>query len=84
MIEKTVKLNSPLTSMTVPNKFRIETLDDATWILTCAFIIFTMQSGEYNCIGTDTYIMRFVGSLNACFSGMAKLVREYEQLNLYL
>lgn len=67
MIETIVELNSPITSMDVPNRFRIETLDDATWILTCAFIIFTMQSGEYNGSDTGTLIMKIVSRLNLIY-----------------
>ena len=34
------------TTPVVPDRFRIS-WDDATWVLTSAFIIFTMQSGEW-------------------------------------
>ena len=43
------------TTPIVPDRFRIS-WDDATWVLTSAFIIFTMQSGESVAMDKDVVI----------------------------
>lgn len=42
-------------------------IDDATWILTSAFIIFTMRSGKENSFVPIVYYLSYQVTLNYCF-----------------